>query len=186
MDRIPYIKKDEVEGGAAEAWNALPFDLALFHITAHAQNVFPHWLKFNGAAMGQSPTAPSTLDPLLKELAVVHTSALSSSPYEWGNHSRAALGAGATQAQVDALVKTGDIAADVFDEKQKLVLRFTTEIVNNVRASEETLTAMAQKFTNRQIVELIFAICTYMMNSRLAENGGLALGDDARFDPRFA
>ena len=95
------------------------------------------------------------------------------------------MSAGATEAQIDALVKSRDIKADAFDETQKLVLQFTTEIVSNVRASEETLTAMAEKFTNRQIVEFIFAICTYMMNSRLAENGGLALGEDAKFDSRW-
>ena len=184
MDKIPLIQKSEVEGEAAQAWNALPFDLALFHITAHAQNVFQPWLRFNGSAMGQG--VPTTLEPLLKELAVVQASVLSNSPYEWGNHGRGALHAGATQEQLDALVKTKDIKADVFDETQKLVLQFAGEIVNDVRASEETLTAMAEKFTNRQIVEFIFAICTYMMNSRLAENGGLALGEDAKFDSRWA
>ena len=180
MDKVPLIQKNEVEGEATQAWNALPFDLALFHITAHAQNVFQPWLRFNGAAMGQG--VPTTLEPLLKELAVVQASVLSNSPYEWGNHGRGALHAGATQEQLDALVKTKDIKADVFDETQKLVLQFASEIVTDARPSEKTLTAMAVQFTNRQIVEFVYAICTYMMNSRLANLGDLQDGDDRDFN----
>jgi len=180
MDKIPLVEKHEVDGEAAEAWDALPFDLALFHITAHAQNVFQPWLRFNGAAMGQG--VMTTLDPLLKELAVVQASVLSRSSYEWGNHGRGALYAGATQAQIDALVKEEDIEADVFNDTQKLVLKFTSEVVTDARPSEETLTTMGKQFANRQIVEFVYAICTYMMNSRLANLGDLKDGDDRKYN----
>ena len=177
MDRIPLISKEDAGKNATEAWNALPFDLALFHVTAHAENVFTPWLRFNGASNGAN-----TLEPLLRELAIVQASVLSESSYEWGNHGRAALAAGASQAQLDALIKARDIEAGVVDTRQQLVLQFTTEVAQIGRASAEVLTAMSAQFTTRQIVEFVYCICTYMMNSRLAEVAGLVDGDDAEFN----
>ena len=182
MKKVPLIQKDEVEGEAAEAWEALPFDLALFHVTAHARNVFQPWLRFNGTCWHRDPDG---MAPLLKELAVVHASVLSSSPYEWANHAVGILREGGTRVQVDALVDAHNPRADVFDETQKLVLRFTTEVVIDARPTETTLTAMGDKFTNKQIIQLVYAICTYMMNSRLANLGGLRQGDDEDFGTDF-
>ena len=107
---------------------------------------------------------------------------LAGSSYEWGNHGRAALRAGATQAQLNALIKDRDINAAVFDARQQLVLQFTTEVAQIGRPSAEVLTAMSEQFTTRQIVEFVYSICTYMMNSRLAEVAGLVDGDDAQFN----
>lgn len=182
MDRIPLIQKHEAKGEAAEAWNALPFDLALFHICAHAQNVFKPWLDFNGTCWHRDEGG---MPPILKEMAVVHASVLSNSPYEWANHAVGILREGGTQEQVDAIIEARDPRADVFDETQKLVLQFTTEVVNDGRPTEATLTAMSEQFTNKQIVQLVYAVCTYMMNSRLANLGALQKGDDEDFGTTF-
>lgn len=182
MEKIPFIQKDEVEGEAAEAWKALPFDLALFHICAHAQNVFKPWLEFNGTCWQRDPEG---MAPLLKEMAVVHASVLSNSPYEWANHAVGILREGGTQDQVDAIIEARDPKADGFDATQKLVLQFTTEVVNDGRPAEGTLTSMSEKFTSMQLVQLVYAICTYMMNSRLANLGGLQQGDDEDFGTSF-
>ncbi len=177
MDKIPFINQDEVSEKTAAAWNALPFDLALFHVTAHAEDVFEPWLRFNRASNGAN-----TLEPLLRELAIVQASVLSESSYEWHNHGIGALRAGANQEQLDALIEARDITADVFDSKQQLVLQFTTEVAQIGRPTPKVLTAMSEQFTNRQIVEFVYSICTYMMNSRLAEVAGLVGGDDAQFN----
>lgn len=182
MEKIPLIQKDEVEGEAAEAWNGLPFDLALFHVSAHAQNVFKSWLAFNGTCWHRDADG---MPPLLKEMAVVHASALSNSPYECANHAVGILREGGTQEQIDAIVEAHDPEADVFDDTQKLVLKFTTEITNDGRPTEATLTAMSEQFSNKQIVQLVYAICTYMMNSRLANLAGLQKGDDEDFGTTF-
>ena len=104
---------------------------------------------------------------LLKEMAVVHGSVLGNSSYECTNHGVGMLRRGAPQAQYDALV-AGYPKSDVFDETQKLVLQFTTEVVVDGRPTQATLTAMSEQFTSKQLTQLVFGICTYMMNSRLA------------------
>ncbi len=42
-----------------------------------------------------------------------------------------------------------------------------------------------EKFTSKQIVQLIYGICTYRMNSRLANIRGLEIGDDEDFGTFF-
>ena len=87
---------------------------------------------------------------------------------------------GGTQTQLEAII-TGDLESDAFDETQKLVLQFTNEVVLEGRPAEPTLTAMGEKFTSRQLTQLVFGICAYMMNSRLASLGGCEIGDDENF-----
>ena len=36
----------------------------------------------------------------------------------------------------------------------------------------------AEIYTHKQITQLVFAICAYMLNSRLANLGGCEIGDD--------
>ena len=84
------------------------------------------------------------------------TSVLSHSSYEWGNHGASMIRRGGSQAQLDALI-AGDPESDVFDDTQKLVLKFTTEVTIDAKPSEATLTAMGEQFTHKQIAQLVCA-----------------------------
>lgn len=175
MKYVPRIEKDEVEPETKEGWNSTSYDLAIFHINAHAENVFVKWRAFNGTAWKQES---DEMPKALKEIAVVHASVLSDSSYEWGNHGSQMLLEGSSQEQLDALVVERNPKSDLFDATEQLVLQFTDEMVKDARPTEATLTAMSEQFTNKDIVKLTYLICIYMMNSRLANIGGLVEGDD--------
>jgi alkylhydroperoxidase family enzyme len=177
MKHIPLLAKEDADPEIRKAWEAMGFDLALFHVAAHASNTFLKWAAFNGTIWQDEEDG----FPLrLKEMAVVQASVLSNSSYEWGNHGVQMINRGASQAQLDALVE-GDSTSGLFDDTEKLVLQFTTEVVMNGRASEATLSAMSEKYTSKQLTQLVYGICTYMMNSRLANLGGCEIGDDEDF-----
>ena len=54
------------------------------------------------------------------------------------------------------------------DEKGKtLVLRYTDDVVANVRASDATFRPLAERMDHQQMVELTMGIGCYMMVSRL-------------------
>lgn len=174
MKHLPLISKEETDPEFRKWWDDYGFDLALFHVWAHDPDSFMAYSAFNRTVWQDTQDG----FPLpLKEMAVVQASVLSNSSYEWGNHGVQMINRGGTQAQLDVLL-AGHPDADVFDETEKLVLEFTTEVAMDARPSEETLTAMSEKFTNRQIVQLVFAIGAYMMNSRLANLSGCEIGDD--------
>ena len=175
MKQLPLISKEDAEPKARILWESMPdFDLAIFHVTAHAPDAMEGWMRFGGTIWREEDGG----FPLLqKEMAEVWTSVLANSSYEWGNHGAGMLRRGGTQDQLDALIARQP-DADVFDDMEKLVLQFTTEVTIDARPSEESIMALAQVYTPRQITELVFGICGYMMNSRLANLGACEIGDD--------
>lgn len=177
MKHIPLLPKEEADPELREAWDALPFDLAIFHVWAHAPQAFLNYRLFNHTVWQEEEDG---MPLLLKEMAVVHASVLANSSYEWGNHAVTMLRRGGTQAQLEAII-AGDLKSDAFDETERLVLQFTDEVVLDGRPAEPTLTAMSEKFTHKQLTQLVFGICAYMTNSRLASLGGCEIGDDINF-----
>ena len=177
MKHIPLLPKDEADPELREAWDAMRFDLAIFHVWAHAPKAFVNYVKFNHTVWLEEA---DDMPLLPKEMAVVHASVLANSSYEWGNHGASMLRRGGTQAQLEAII-TGDLRSDAFDETQKLMLQFTNEVVLHGRPAEPALTAMSEKFTHKQLTQLVFGICAYMTNSRLASLGGCEIGDDEAY-----
>ena len=179
MKHLPLLEKGNVTDPALkEKWESYSFDLALFHGWAHAPDEFLTYTPFNRTVWTENEEG---MPLLLKELAVVHTGVLCDSPYEWGNHGPGFVRRGGSQEQVHALV-AGEVQSDLFDETEKLVLQFTTELVVQHRPTEDTLTAMSAVFSGKQIMQLTFAIGCYILNSIAANLCGLELGDDIKYN----
>jgi alkylhydroperoxidase family enzyme len=61
---------------------------------------------------------------------------------------------------------------------ERAALRLATELVDDVRASDEALGALvAADFSPREIVELVLVVGQYMMVARLAETAGIEIDD---------
>jgi alkylhydroperoxidase family enzyme len=171
-------KRDATEPALKDKWESYPFDLAIFHAWAHVPDAFVAYTKFNRTVWSEQEDG---MPLFLKELAVVQTSVLSNSSYEWGNHGRAMLNRGGSQEQVDALI-AGETDSKLFNDMEKLVIQFTTEVTIDAVPKEQTLDAMVKIFTNKQIMQLTFAIGAYMLNSRTANLCGLKIGDDSAYN----
>ena len=63
----------------------------------------------------------------------------------------------------------GDDSAACFDAREKAALRFTREVVVDVRASEAALADVRQHLSEREIVELILMAGFYITLARLTE-----------------
>ena len=179
MNKLPLLTKEEVlDPALKEKWENYPFDLALFHAWAHTPDAFVAYTGFNRTVWTEQEDG---MPLLLKEIAVVQASVLSNSSYEWGNHGRGMIRRGGTQAQLDALI-AGEADSDLFNDTEKLVLQFSTEVTVDAKPTEKTLTAMSELFTSKQIMQLTFAIGAYMLNSRCANLCGLEDGDDQAYN----
>lgn len=163
MARLPYVDPATAPAAVREVLDALPVQLNIFRIMAHATANFRPWVALGGSILGQQQ-----LDGRLRELAILRVARLTPARYEWVQHVPIALAVGATPEQVAAL-EHDDTEAACFDETDRLVLRFTTEVVRDARASEATFAAMAARFPPREIVELLLAIGFYMLMARLME-----------------
>src|SRR5436309_9317357 len=137
MARLPYVEPATAPEHVRELLEQLPVKLNVFRMMAHAESDFRPLVGLGTAILGRQK-----LSAKLRELAILRVAALSPARYESVQHLPIAQATGATPAQVAALER-GDIAADVFDPLEQVVLRFTTEVVRDVRASEATFAELA-------------------------------------------
>ena len=130
------------------------------------------------------------LDAGLRELAILRVARLTGAEYEWIQHVAIGLAVGVTDEQVAALER-GDAEAACFDERERLVLRVTTEVIEERGTSEATLAAARDVFSPREIVELdrgrgLLPAARGVMNSvdiDLDEPAGTAVLDSAPSPP---
>lgn len=169
MARLPYAELDRAHPKVQEAFADLAAPLNIFRMLAHAERNFAPFLRFGGTVL-----ARQQLDDALRELAILYVAAVSKCRYEWTQHVPIAERAGVTSDQVEAIERL-DLDAPCFDARERLVLRFTREVVRDVRASDETLAALAGSFPPREIVELLLAIGWYMLVARVLETTGVDL-----------
>lgn len=161
MARIPYADPARLHPKAREVLERLPRG-NIFSMLAHAETALDPFNRFGGALLRRG-----TLDPVLREIAILRVGHLSRAGYEIAQHEAIGRDVGMTEAQI-AGVKSG-AEAPVFDEKAKAVIWFTDDVVANVQASDATWNACAAFLDHRQLVELTLCVGFYMMVSRFLE-----------------
>jgi alkylhydroperoxidase family enzyme len=173
MARLPYVDPANASEPVRDALGRVPA-LNIFRMMANADSAFRPWLRWAAALLGRLE-----LDPLLRELAILRVARLTPhAEYEWVQHVPIAEAVGATEEQVAALERD-EPEADCFSEAQRLVLRFTTEVVRDARASEEALAGLTQAMSPREIVELLMVIGNYMMVARVMATTDMELDEPA-------
>ena len=161
MARLPYPKLEELPEKLRTRVEALP-PLNILRMFLHAQN--------NAAplmSLGESILLQQELNARLRELAILRVAHLTGANYEWTQHVPIAKQTGVTEAQVAAIPQGAEAA--VFDDLDKRILRFTDEVTRNVKASEPTFRAVAERLSPRQMMELTLAIGFYGLVARIME-----------------
>src|SRR4051794_21547769 len=157
MARIEPIDPAATSDKVREALDALP-PLNIFRTLAHAETAFRPFLRFGGAVLGQM-----TLDPILRELAILTVAKEAEAEYEWIQHVAIAKHLGATDAQISALERG---ATDAFDEAQAAAA-FAAAVVHGPHVSDELFERVRARFSEREVVELLLAIGDYLMLARV-------------------
>src|SRR2546423_3145978 len=173
MARLPYVDPDGASERVREALDIVP-PLNVFRMVANAESAFRPWLAFGGALLSSLE-----LEPRVRELVILRVARLCGAEYEWVQHVPIAQATEATEEQI-AAVDRGDLEADALGELDRAVLRFTTEVVRDVGASEESLQALLDGgLSPREVVELLLVIGQYMMVARVARTTAIELDDPA-------
>ena len=173
MARLPYVDPEQASEPARDALSRVP-PLNIFRMLANADSAFRPWLRWGAALLGQLQ-----LDPLLRELAILRVARLTPhAEYEWVQHVPIAEAVGASEEQVAALARDEPEAA-CFSDQERLVLRFTTEVVQDARASDEALEGLRRTLSPREIVELLMVIGNYMMVARVMATTDMELDEPA-------
>ncbi len=163
MPLIPFADIDALPEKAREVFDRLPRKLNVFRMWANAPACFVPGMRLGGAIL-----AKQQLDARLRELVILLVAHLEDGRYEWVQHVPIAENVGCRKEKIAAL-EAGRLDDSGFDAREKILLRFAREVIEDVCASEEAVNAMRAHFSPQEIVETILTCGFYMTLARLTE-----------------
>ena len=169
MARIPYFDPDQAEGRAKEVYKKLP-PLNIFRMLGHSGEMLDGFIK-----LGNQILMFSELDPVLREIDILRTGVLRGSTYEVYQHEAISRRIGMSDDLIKAIHEGPDAAA--FDDMQRMVMRFTDDVVKNTRASDATFDPLLEKLGPKQMQELTITIGYYTMVSNFLETFDVDIED---------
>ena len=167
MPRIPYFDVESATGKHAEFLDKLKPHLNIYRMLANSEAGLKGFVR-----MGNALLFRCALDAALRELSILRVGRLSRTAYEVFQHERIAREAGVSDAKIAAL-REATIDSPAFDDNDRAVLRFTDDVVRNVKASDRNLKAVQAFLSPGAVVELTLTIGYYMMVCRFLETTGV-------------
>jgi alkylhydroperoxidase family enzyme len=140
----------------------------------HAKD--PAWAAYRTFAIAARDEAP--LEPALRELVILRVAYLSRSDYEVYHHISPAVAAGVAPEKLEA-VESGDLSS--LNARECAVIRFTSQVVENVGPDDATLQAMLGYFSYEELFGIVILITGYMTTARI-----LAVDTEDRENPASA
>jgi alkylhydroperoxidase family enzyme len=170
MARIPYFDPAQATGRAARAYEKLP-PLNIFRMLGHSGEMIDGFTK-----LGTQILNFSSLDPVLREIAILRVGALSEAKYEVHQHERIGRRLGMSDELLAAIRQGPD--GPGLDEAQREVMAFTDDVVAHVRASDATLEPLKKRLGYKALQELVITIGYYMLVCRFLETFDVDIEDD--------
>ena len=157
--RVPPLPEAEMSDDARDlmAQAAPPGARAvnIFATLVRHPGLFRRWLPFGGKLLrGKLPTRD-------RELAILRTAWLCESPYEWAQHVLIAEAARMTPAEVEAIAAGPDDPS--WSAEDAVVLRAADELHDDAVVSDATWAALAGRYDDRQLIELVMLVGHYHM-----------------------
>jgi len=163
MARIPYPDLDALPEEVKSFAARIRPMLNIYRMLPHAETSLYGFMKLGNALLFKAD-----LDPMLRELVILRVGYLSDAAYEVHQHLVVAKHVGVPDAKIAAV--KDDPQGPVFSEIERAVLRFTDEVVRDVKASDAAYDAVSKYLSHRELSELLLTIGFYMMVSRFLEN----------------
>jgi alkylhydroperoxidase family enzyme len=172
MARIPYPDPASLEPDT-QAFLAKLGDppINIFRMLAGGEGLLRAFSRFGNYLLFKTE-----LDPVLREIAILRVGVLSDAAYEMYQHDRISRDLGMSEELLAAIRKGPD--DPVFDGLQAAVMRYTDDVVQNVRASDATFVPLLEALGVRQLQELTVTIGFYMLVSRYLETFGVDIEQD--------
>jgi 4-carboxymuconolactone decarboxylase len=141
--------------------------LNIFRTLVRHPDLYRSWLPF-----GQH-LFKSTLDARERELLILRVGHLANSGYEFHQHVAIAKRIGMSDAEI-AQIKEGPSAA-AWAPFDRILLQATDELVDDKFISHDTWGKLAERYNEKQILDLIFTVGQYVMVSMALNSLGVQI-----------
>jgi AhpD family alkylhydroperoxidase len=175
MARVPYLRREDADEANKPLYDRLEAERKvptanIFLALCNAPTQLDGFLTYANSLRA------SELSPALRELAILTVGHVTRSAYEVAHHHSHGLKAGLTEEQIAAV---GDFeSSDLFDAKEKAVMRLAKESTLQVDVSDEAWRAAAEHLPEQQMVELSLSIAWYNSGVRIMGLLGIDLEDN--------
>ena len=162
--RVEPLALEDIDPATRERIGGNP--LNIFRTLAHHPGLMKRWLVF-----GNHVLAKSSLGPRERELVILRIGWLCQAGYEWGQHVVIGKASGLTDEEI-ARIPDGPEAQgwDAFDAA---LLRATDELHGDAFISDETWQALSERYDTEQLMDLIFAVGQYNLDSMALNSLGV-------------
>ena len=117
-----------------------------------------------------------------REIAILRTGWLCQSGYEFGQHTRIGKQAGLSDAEVVRITRGPD--AEGWSDLDRTLLRATDELCNDAFISDATWGELQSKWSEQQMVDLIFTVGQYNLVSMALNSLGVQLDEGVSGIPK--
>ncbi|MBV8063474.1 MAG: carboxymuconolactone decarboxylase family protein [Nevskia sp.] len=142
----------------------VPDIFSVFHLNAR---LFWPWLWFASRLMpgGRLPARE-------REQLILRTAWLTRSLYEWGQHVDIGLRVGLSDADILRVAQGPEHCAD---PAERLLLQACDELVRERQVADQTWAALAQRYDERRLIEIVILVGHYVMVAGFLNSAGLKL-----------
>jgi AhpD family alkylhydroperoxidase len=149
MARVRYVTSDDAEGDTKELLASMEEQgnevLNIYRALGNTQSL-RNFMRF-----GSGLLLRGTLDPPLRELAILRIGQITGCAYEWAHHVPIAREAGVRDDQMAALADWRSSSA--FDERERAVIAYA-EAAANIGVTDDIFAAARTHLSDEQMVEL--------------------------------
>jgi alkylhydroperoxidase family enzyme len=117
----------------------------------------------------------NTLPPREREIAILRTGWRCRSEYEFGQHTRIGKNAGLTDEEIKRLTQDGE--AQGWPPNDALIVRAADELHDFAFIGDATWAALAEHWSQEQLMDLVFTIGQYTLVSMALNSFGVQLDE---------
>jgi len=159
MARLRYLDQDDL---AEEHRRLLQRPANLFRLLVHSPEAFRNFSRLGGWIRNGS-----TLDPRLRELAILQVGYVTGAAYEWTHHIKIGRDFGVSDDDVRAIALETAGLPSTLSRLDALVLRAAREMTAGLRVSDEVFADVAAQLSAEHVVDLLMTIAYYNLVVRL-------------------
>jgi 4-carboxymuconolactone decarboxylase len=173
--RLPYLQRKDMDEKAQKTFDTLPGRSpegvlrGPLAFAAYNPGVAQALFDLHNAAVA------GTLDPHVRELAILVACRETNYSLEWNAHEPSALKAGVEAKTIDVVRRNGAVTG--VDEKDAAVIRFGRQMLHDGKMDSATFAKAAQLFGKRGAMDLVAVMSTY------AVSGFYAIAVDEHMPP---